>query len=485
MLTITSTASAAEKPNILFLMADDLGYGDVGFNGSKIIQTPHMDRMATEGLRLTRFYSVGPVCSPTRASCLTGRHYMRMGLLTVNIGCLPEQEVTTGHIALANGYTTGHFGKWHLGTMSKTESPVRSREHLANGYAPPWLRGYDVTFTTETNIATWDPLDYTDLRLPKHTCTFWSNGQKVPGDYRGSSERIIVDRAIDFIRGAAQRDQPFLANIWFYGPHSPVRAGKELRDLYPGLPLGQQHYNGAVTNIDIQVGRLRQALEELGVADNTLIIFTSDNGPEGPGQVTVDYTPYHGAYYGSAGEFRGRKRYLYNGGVCVPAFAWWPSTIQPGRVSDEPVCAMDFLPTLTDLLGAPLPANRPIDGASILPLLRGDNWNRRKPIPFASNMRKDSPDVAMIYGDYKYAGHWSKPEGGHELYHLQNDPAEQNDLSETNPELTRTMRKNMERWVESARHSYNGGDYDSPYSVQGRFVRIANPQSPGDPATQK
>lgn len=460
----------AEKPNFIFLMADDLGYGDVGFNGNAVVKTPHLDALAKGGIRFERFYSVGPVCSPTRASCQTGRHYMRFGMMDVNVGKLPTQEINLPKIVKSKGYTTGHFGKWHLGTMSRTHTQVR-QGRAAEGYGPPWERGYDATFTTETNIATWDPLDDTGLRLPKHSCTFWSNGRQVPGDYRGSSERIIMDRAIAFVGEAVKTEKPFLATVWFYGPHSPVRAGKELRDLYPGLPLGKRHYYGSITSIDEEVGRLRDALRKHGVERDTLIFFCSDNGPEGNGNPPAKYTPYHGAYHGSAGEFRGRKRSLYNGGVCVPAFAYWPARIEAGRTSAEPVCVLDYVPTVNELIGFSMPDQRPLDGESILPLLTGKNdWRRGKAIPFATQLGPKYPEVAMIEGDYKYCGNWAEQTMRDELYRVKDDPGETVNLAEKEPERTRRMRKALEQWVLSCRNSYAGKDYPVPYTPQGEIL---------------
>ena len=190
-------AAETGKPNILLLMADDMGFGDVGFNGNALVKTPHLDRMAAGGIRFTRFYSVGPVCSPTRACVQTGRHCMRFGMISVNMGKLPVGEINIAKIAKSKGYTTGHFGKWHLGTL--TRDPALSGpvpRTAAERYGPPWERDYDVTFTTETNVATWDPLDESNLNIPKHRCHFWSNGKVIREKWSGSSETIITDRAI-------------------------------------------------------------------------------------------------------------------------------------------------------------------------------------------------------------------------------------------------------------------------------------------------
>jgi arylsulfatase A-like enzyme len=472
LLGCLTTSAQTDRPNVIFMMADDLGFGDVGFNGNTLVKTPHLDRMAADGLKLTRFYSVGPVCSPTRACVQTGRHCMRFGMITVNIGKLPEGEITLPKVAKSRGYATGHFGKWHLGTMTK--DPVLSgpgAATTAQRYAPPWDRGYDTTFATETNVATWDPLDEAVLNIPKHRAHFWSNGKEIKEDFKGSSEKIIMTRALKFIDESVKTKTPFLTTIWFYGPHSPTRVGKELRDLYPNQPLGRQHYLGSITSIDNEVGRLRARLRELGVERDTLIFFCSDNGPEGTGNPPPKFDPYRGVWYGDAGNFRGRKRYLYNGGVCVPAFAFWPSVIKPGQTSEAVTCSLDYLPTLTALLGYEMPDKRPIDGVNMLPLLKGGTWKRDRFIPFASNMQRASPSAAIIDNNYKLLV-WLGTNKPDELYHLHQDPAEKTNLTTTEPELAATMKRQLSAWLKSARNSFDKGDYPG-YETQGRFVRAA------------
>lgn len=470
-LLLTVSLSAVDKPNVIFLMADDLGFGDVGFNGNTLVKTPNLDRMAGDGLRFTRFYSVGPVCSPTRACVQTGRHCMRFGMIGVNIGKLPKGEINMAQIAKSQGYTTGHFGKWHLGTLTKDpELSGPAPATTAERYGPPWERNYDVTFTTETNIATWDPLDETSLRIPKHRVHFWSNGKEIKEDWKGSSEKIMMDRALEFVEKSANAKKPFLATIWFYGPHSPTRAGKELRDLYPEETLGRQHYLGSITSIDNEVGRLRHTLQELGIEKNTLIFFCSDNGPEGTGTPEPEYNAYGGVYYGEAGEFKGRKRYLYNGGVCVPAFAYWPGVIDAGQSSDEPVCSLDYLPTLCAVLGIEPPNDRPIDGTNVLDLLKGGDWKRNKFIPFASSMQKKSPAASIISQGHKLLL-WLDESKEDELYNLKEDPTEETNFYQKDPILAGELRLELMTWLKSARHSYDHGDYPG-YQIQGQFIKV-------------
>ncbi|MHC4121782.1 MAG: sulfatase-like hydrolase/transferase [Planctomycetota bacterium] len=274
--------AATDKPNIILIMADDLGYGDAGFNGNKIIKTPHLDEMAKASIRFTRFYAGGPVCSPTRATCLTGRHYFRYGIFSASVGYLPAEEITIARMCRSLGYTTGHFGKWHLASVSKTGPTMPEyKEDRLRKYAPPWERDYDETFTTECNVPTYNPAENLEdykwvFRLP-----FWHNGKVATQNLNGPAARVVMDRAIPFISKAAENKQPFFATVWFHEPHEPVVAGPEYREMYAQYSEGEQHYYGCITAMDEQIGRLRKELRNLGIAENTMVWFCSDNGPEG------------------------------------------------------------------------------------------------------------------------------------------------------------------------------------------------------------
>lgn len=452
-------------PNIIFLMADDLGYGDTGFNGNEIIKTPHLDKMAEEGIRFTRFYSIGPVCAPTRASCLTGRHYMRFGMMDVNVGKLPEQEITLARVCKTKGYVTGHFGKWHLGTLSRTESP--RHKDPAGDYAPPWARDYDDAFTTEISVPTWNPASG---RYKEHSAPYWHNGKKVTENLKGDDSRIIMDRAIPFIKNAVDAGKPFMTTIWFHAPHSPVVAGPDYLKMYEGHTEGQQHYYGCITAMDEQIGRLRGELRKLGVDQNTIIWFCSDNGPEGSGTPKPVYDAYGGAFCGKTGGLRGRKRSLYNGGVCVPAVAVWPGTVARGGTVDMPCSTLDYLPTLCEAIGFDYPDERPIDGESLLPMLHGKMKERKSYIPFASIIRK--PRAAIIQEDFKLCTNMSESGSEDALYHLHDDPAEKNNLIATHSKLAASMKAQLCEWVLSCRESFDGEDYREPYESQGRFLIV-------------
>ena len=244
-----------------------------------------------------------------------------------------------------------------------------------------------------------------------------------------------------------------------------------MKDTTPtsaAAPL-KSKFLSVITSIDNEVGRLRQTLAALGIEKNTLIFFCSDNGPEGTGTPEPQFNPYGGVYYGEAGEFKGRKRYLYNGGVCVPAFAFWPGVVEAGTTSNEPVCTLDYLPTLAAILGAELPDDRPIDGTNILTLIQGADWNRSKFIPFASSMQKKSPSASIISKGYKLLLWFDKTKSD-ELYQIKNDASEMNNLIHVETEVAASLRQELMAWLDSANNSYENGDYPG-YVKQGDFIK--------------
>ena len=294
LICVAPLLVAAEKPNIVLVMCDDLGWGDVGFNGNKIIRTPHLDAMAKNSLRFERFYAAAPVCSPTRGSCITGRHPYRYGVYFANTGHMKTEELTLAELLKEHGYATGHFGKWHLGTLTKTETEAnRGGPRGIKNFSPPQVNGFDVCFSTESKVPTWDPMlrpktsksktwwDPAKDNVPYGTAYWNEKGARVTENLRGDDSRVIMDRAIPFIRAAAKKEQPFFTIVWFHAPHLPVVAGPEYTKLYAKHEKFAQHYYGCITALDEQVGRLRKELRTLGIADNTLVTFCSDNGPEG------------------------------------------------------------------------------------------------------------------------------------------------------------------------------------------------------------
>lgn len=441
---ITAAAGDEKRPNIILMMADDLGYGDTGFTGHKIIKTPSLDQMARDGVIITNFHSGGPVCSPTRGTVLTGRHHYRYGVFYANTGHLPSQEITISEVLKEKGYATGHFGKWHLGTLSKTISAKGPKRKPDENYSPPAWHGYDASFVTESAVQLWNPTKgKRAVRNP-----FWENGVALdPKDpsLSGGASRVVMNRVLPFIEKAVAKDQPFLTIIWFHAPHQDIVAGPEYLEMYKGY--GQAaHYYGVVTEMDDQIGRLRKKLKELGVDQNTLIKFTSDNGPEGP--------KVQGKLAGVTDGLRGRKRALYEGGVRVPTLAVWPGKIEAGRVIDAETSTLDYLPTINAMMGYQMPDDRTVDGTSILSLLKGEKFERNKAIPFFSKGK-----LALIQGDFKLVT-TAKNINKAELYNLAVDRSETSDIASKHPKIVKALKDKVRAFVVSAKVSHSGADYN-------------------------
>lgn len=438
-----------DKPNVILCMADDLGWGDTGFNGNSIIKTPHLDAMAKAGLRFSRFYSAAPVCSPTRGSCLTGRHPYRYGVFFANVGRMPKQEITLAEALKTQGYATGHFGKWHLGTLTTTEKDSnRGGPKGAKHHSPPWDNGFDVCFSTEAKVPTWDPMKKPEADVPYGTSYWREDDTKETKNLNGDDSRVIMDRVIPFVKNAAHEGRPFLAVVWFHAPHLPVIAGPEYKKMYLQYSEDEQHYYGCVTAMDEQIGRLCRELRAMQVADNTMLWFCSDNGPEGK-------DGRHGRTRGSAGPFRGRKRSLLEGGVRVPAVLEWPSRIKGGQVTDVPCCTSDYYPTVLDVLGFKMTGQpEPTDGVSLLPLIEGKMTKRPMPIGFESGNQASLTD-----NRYKI---YSKNKGKtYTLFDLFEDPCETKDLAAEKPQILQSMKARLEQWRKSCEESVAGQDYET------------------------
>ncbi len=440
--SLAATASAQNpqrRPNVILFMADDQGWGDTGYNGHQILKTPNMDLMARSGIRFDRFYSGAPVCSPTRGSCLTGRHPFRYGIFFANAGrpgqaseyALPDQEITLAEVLGPAGYRTGHFGKWHLGDF---EGPKK---------ASPSDAGFDEWFSTTRKVPTVDP----------PAVEYWENGKPVRGELKGDDSKLIMDRALRFIQGAAQDKKPFFAVIWMHTPHLPVLATPEFRAMYAKHTETQQHYWGAITAMDQELGRLRSELRGLGVAGNTMLWYASDNGPEGD-QLDKDWP-------GSAGRLRGRKASLFEGGVRVPGMLEWPDVIKSSRVVNTISSTSDYFPTILDAVGMRAPDDRPIDGVSLIPVLRGELQTRPKPVAFeTTKITRGSPRLALIEERLKLLTNLSdEPDL---LYDIAVDSAETSNLATQRPRDVKRMRAVLEQWRASCRRSNQGADYRSP-----------------------
>lgn len=421
-----------KRPSFLCMLADDLGYGDLACYGSRTIRTPHLDRMAAEGLRLESCYAAAPVCSPSRAGFLTGRIPARTGVhdwipagSAVHLG---RDEVTVANLLKRGGYATCHVGKWHLNGKFNDPSQPQPGDH-----------GFDWWFSTQNNASP----SHEDPR------NFVRNGKPVVPENRDREERyscqIVAEEAIRWLESVRTSGKPFFLFVCFHEPHEPIASPADIVALYPdATKRGEALYRANVTNLDRAVGSLLAALERLGLAGDTLAFFTSDNGPE-----TLDR--YAGAWrsHGSPGPLRGMKLHLHEGGIRVPGILRWPGRIPPGGVSDEPVSGTDVLPTLCALAGVPVPRERPIDGASFVPVLAGERIERKTPLFWFYHRSIGPPKAAARAGDWKVLGLWdgelptsgsgSRPDDGRpigerkltgfELYDLRSDQAEGNDLS--------------------------------------------------------
>lgn len=451
LLVFSEAVLAAERPNVVLVMADDMGWGDVSYYGHSHIKTPHLDRMAAEGVRFDRFYAAAPVCSPTRGSVLTGRHPQRYGIAFANTGHMKAAEITLAEVLKEHGYTTGHFGKWHLGTLTtKIRESNRARPGAVEHYAPPWEHGFDVCCSTEAKTPTW----WDEGAYEKYGTHYWTGpeqmleAEKVVGD----DSRVIVDHAVPFIESAAKSGRPFFAVVWFHTPHKPIEAGPKYLKMYDGLGGNEAEYYGSITAMDEQIGRLRRTLDEQGVAANTMLWFCSDNGPENgtPGVARADLDGPGGR---EPIHLRGRKRSLHEGGVRVPGLLVWPEKIKQPRIVTTPCVTSDYFPTVLDVLGHRLSEDkrRPYDGISLVPLIEGRTTERPQPIGFAS--RDQQALTAARYKIYrKGRGPWS-------LYDVLVDPEESNDVASKNPDVVEQMSDTFQRWYASCRASDKGGDY--------------------------
>lgn len=448
---VYAEAQTTSTPNVILIMADDLGWGDVGFNGNSRIKTPCLDKLASEGVLFEQFYSAAPLSSPTRASVLTGRNAYRMGVFAPNVGILRPEEKTLPELLKEKGYSTGHFGKWHLGTLTYKEADAnRGRPENRHLFNPPAEHGYDDAFVTESKVPTFDPMsapptnngrfwDYlSEYGERKEYGTFyWDvDGNKVTEGLKGDDSRIIIDRTIPFIDNSLKQGKPFLATVWFHTPHLPCVAGPEYAAMYQELSLEERNYYGCITAMDDQIERLIRFLKQKGIYEETVIFFCSDNGPE-------INTP------GTAASFKGKKRSLHEGGIRVPAFMTGGKYQLAKRISQS-CCTSDYLPTILDMTGMTDVVPYNLDGESFLSFIGSGTSARKKPIVFCSGSQG-----AVVAGDYKL--YYNK--GRCELYDLAKDPSEENDISFSHPVEVKRLFDYLVGEMSAYRSSFKGGEY--------------------------
>lgn len=372
-LLISSVQAQSNRPNIIMLMADDMGWGDVSFsvrlgetnsgadvnyNGTSLWDMPNLDAMASNGLTFSRMYSQSPVCSPTRASVLTGRAPQRQGITFANVGKMENREVTMAEYAGALGYTTGMFGKWHLGSMTRdVDDANRGGPGSFDVYSTPLNSGFEVQYATESKVSTYDP----GTSGLTSTTRYWTGpGQFIDPDadeLKGDDSLIIARETNEFIQNAVNNDDPFMAVSWFHTPHLPTNDPS-------GNVNNLASYKFAMENLDAAIGQIRNEVQQLGIADNTILMFTSDNGPE------------DGHNYNN-GLLRNNKRELHEGGVRVPGVIEWNGTVAAGE-THTPMVTSDYLPTMLDIWGIDAVDDRPMDGVSMHDTIFGDRTQARE-----------------------------------------------------------------------------------------------------------
>ena len=354
------------------MLADDLGYQDIGCYGGPV-KTPALDRLAAHGVRFTDFYSGCAVCSPSRATLLTGRHHIRAGIYSwihdyEQNSHLLKREVTLAEVLKGHGYETVHLGKWHLGIPTNNRNKPTPSQH-----------GFDYWFATGNNAAP----------SHKNLMNFIRNGKPV-GKIEGYSCRIVVDEAISWLDEKRSPDKPFFLNIWFHEPHAPLAAPDEIVSQYGELKDPSAIYSGTIDNTDRAIARLLKKLEEIDSPENTLIIYSSDNGSYRADRV---------------GNLRGTKGSNFEGGIRVPGIISWPGTIAKGHIEHEPAGLVDLLPTVCGLLGIDKPEGVHIDGSDLSPLLIGGEnvFTRHQPLFWL--LPASVPAVAIRDGNYSLIGY--------------------------------------------------------------------------------
>lgn len=431
---LTAAAGDLSRPHIVLVMADDMGWAQTGYYRHPVLRTPNLDAMAAAGLRFDRFYAGGPNCSPTRATVMTGRSNDRTGVHDHGYA-LRRQEKTIARALRDAGYATGHFGKWHLNGYSGPGAPI-----LAGDKYGPGAAGFD-EWVSMTNYFDRDPLMSRKGRFEA---------------FKGDGSQIIVDEALKFISRQRSTGKPTFTVIWYGSPHAPMIASDADRAAFSGLDLNSQHHYGELVAMDRSIGALRQGLRDLGLAENTLVWFSSDNG---------GLPKLHPS---SVGQLRGFKKTLYEGGLRVPGIIEWPAVVKHGRITRYPAGTIDIFPTIAEIVRLPATALlQPIDGISLKPLLTAELNSRPAPLVFRHLNR-----VAMIENRFKIIS-TNLSDGKFEVYDLKSDPKETHDLSASQPELTSRLRAALLEWNSSVENSVAGKDYP-----EGRVIGKEPPTQP-------
>jgi arylsulfatase A-like enzyme len=415
-----------QRPNIILIMTDDQGWGQTGYYNHPLLKTPNLDEMANNGLRFDRFYAGAPVCSPTRASVLTGRSNDRTGVYNHGYR-LRLQEKTISQALKNNGYLTAHFGKWHLNGLRGPGAPI-----LKDDKYGPQNFGFD-HWLSVTNFFDINPL-------------MSENGDFI--DFNGNSSEIIFNEALSFIKEKNNKEMPFFIVIWDGSPHSPFIADDEDNIDFKNLDERSKNHYGELVAFDNSLGDFRKGLQDLGISNNTILWFNSDNGGLGKKQ---DISP------STVGGLKGQKGDIWEGGIRVPSVIEWPSVIK-SRISTYPSSTMDIFPTIVDILNLPDSTMlMPLDGESLFPLFNSKLGKRKNKIPF-----RYLDKGALIDNNFKLVV-TSIKKNNFELYDLLNDPKESLNISSSYPIVFQEMKDEFIEWNKSVNESINGNDYNEEF----------------------
>ena len=431
-LAVVASAAAAGPPNLVLILADDQGYNDAGFNGSPDIRTPNLDRLAASGVRFTNGYVSGSVCGPSRAGLLTGRYQARFGFranpsvspFDPTAG-LPLSERTIAEVLRPAGYTSMIVGKWHMGSHPQFHPLERGFDHFYG-----FLSGGHNYFPENLTLESLE--DVSDQWQWYRTKLLRDHERVLPDKYLTDA---FTDEAVQFVREQAKGDAPFFLYLAYNAPHGPLQATEETLARNTHIPEGKRRtFAAMITSLDDGVGRLLDELDEQGIADNTLVVYLSDNG--GPLDKGANNNP-----------LRGGKGSLYEGGVRVPFAMRWPGMIPAEQTIDDPVISLDILATIAELAGVEEDAERPLDGVNLLPFLKGDAeapvrtlvWERGVSGP-------GGPAAARGPGNWKF--YRPGGDGSPQLFNLDTDIGERNDVWADHTDIGQQLQDAFDAWDE-------------------------------------
>ena len=424
-------SKSVNKPNIIIMMADDMGYGDLACFGNKIIKTPNLDKLAKEGVKFTSCNSGHPSCSPSRAAMMTGRSPFRSGIYTFidKKSCvhLRQEEETLGEIAQKAGYDTAFFGKWGLIGDMDDKSQTRPSEG-----------GFDFWFATHNNAT------------PSHSnpTNFYDNG-KALGELKGYSSQLVVDNAIKWLNNRPIKSRPFLLVLWFHEPHLVLGQPESFRKKYSQYKGKKGDYYANVDHLDHQIGRFLSFLDDNKLKSNSWITFTSDNGPK------------KAEYGGSTGGFKGTKSSFYEGGTREPTIMYWNGLLEGGKTIETHINFFDFVPTFLDLLQVKKNKEIILDGTSLLPLFQGRKFERQStPIWMGLKhtfIRQGDWKLIASFEDYKLGDSYqnylkTRKLKSFQLFNIKEDPYEEKNVSKDYPELLQELKKLMNSKVLSVQN---------------------------------